>query len=345
MKSKTGVFLFILLIVAFVSCEKESVYKPHEPQLKIKEANIIFDTTGGDGFIELVAPGSITATSNEEWCQVSVSGTTVNLTATSNKSMGGRTATITINSLDESISITAIQTASLFWFKDFKSSSLALMSEGGTIATEVRSTHPVTVVSKPDWLSYKFTNDSLYLTAEASIPRKGSITFISNDRTMTFDIMQFSYAGLLGEWQLDFKNPSNSNKEETEIITFEEKTKNESFWLKGLTITGSNKAEIEVRFNSNSNNLSIDAGQYLMQATDGRYVFLSLRSDAGKYNWGETLTGKLDIADDGKVTYSFRDEGNWDGIGFYLFTGDTPSSSTSTGSSYRRLMHLVMTKK
>jgi hypothetical protein len=342
MKKKIDIIFFFLLTMLCLSCERESGFEVPEPQLKVIEADVIFETLGGNGFIELMAPGPVTAQSNAEWCSVSVSGSTVNLVVEPNTSMGGRTATITIRSNGETIAVTAVQTASIMWLKDFKTSSLALMSEGGTIATAVKSSYPIKVDSKPDWITYKFENDSLYLTAEPSIPRKGSITFSSEGRTITYEILQFSYAGLLGEWKLDYTNPSQSNQAETTTITFEEKTKNESFWLKGLIITGANEAEIHVDFNPNSYDLSITAGQFMMQATDGRYVYLCLRTDSGSYNWGATLVGVLDIADDGTVTYSFVHPNNYNGIGFYLFTGEGPTGAT--GSSYRRLMNLVMTK-
>jgi hypothetical protein len=75
-----------------------------------------------------------------------------------------------------------------------------------------------------------------------------------------------------------------------------------------------------------------------------------LRSAAGNYTWSTTaqLAGILDIADDGTVTYTFGDNGTWAGaagFGFYLYTAEPPSNSTATGSSYRRFMDIVMTKK
>jgi hypothetical protein len=350
MKKILNIILFITLGLFITSCERDTGVDVPERQLKVTQAEVIFETQGGEGFIIVSAPGAVTAKSNEEWCTVNVSGTTINLVAEPNTGVGGRTATITIQSGSETIEVTAVQTAAVMWFRDFTEASLSFLSEGSTIETQVVTSYPVTVKAKPDWITYKFENGSLYLTATASSPRKGSITFESEGRTITYNIVQVSYTGFLGEWEMKFNNPSNSNLEEKTTVTFDQKTANASFLLNGLVITGTTNAEILVNFNPLSNNVTISAGQYLMTASDGRFVYLSLRSAAGTYQYGTSaqLAGILDIADDGTVTYTFVENGTWAGaagIGFYLFTGEPPSSSTATGSSYRRFMDIVMTKK
>ena len=348
--SNTIITIITIISVIFSSCENDSGIETQEPILKIIESDVIFETTGGDGYIIVEAPENITASSNEEWLKINdVSGTKINITAEPNKGMGGRTATITIKSSGELLDVTAVQTAAVVWFKDFRDNTIAFLSEGNTIETKVTSSYPIVVEDKPDWISYIFENDSLYLTALPSAPRKGSITFLSEGRSLTYNIVQVSYSGFLGEWEMEFTNPSSSNRLETTTVFLEEKEKDSSFWLKNLLITGSELAEIAVDFNPNSNNVTISARQYLMTASDGRNVFLCLRSDRGTYSYSvnSQLEGTLDIAEDGTVTYIFGQNGTWpdaNGIGFYLFTGDI-ENPVATGSSYRRLMNIKMTKK
>lgn len=346
----TAVF-FGLLTLSVISCGKDAESDINESRLKVTEADVTFDTQGGDGFIKVTAPGAVTAKSNAEWCTVDVSGTTISLKAEANTSMGGRTATITIESEKETIDITAVQTAAIMWLKKFKGNTIAFPSEGATVETEIASSYPVVVEDKPDWITYRFENGSLYLTADPGIPRKGVITFSSQGRTQAYNLVQASYAGFLGEWEMHFNNPAQGNRLESTTVIFEEKVKNESFLLKNLVITGSTEAEIQVDFNAFDNNVTISAGQYLMTAADGRFVYLCLRSATGSYVWttNAQLAGTLDIADDGTVTYVIDDNGTWSGVakgfGFYLFTGEPPASTTSTGSSYRRFMNIVLIKK
>ncbi len=351
MRIITNTILFISLVFLMSSCEKNSGIETPVNQLKVTEANVTFESQGGEGYIKVNATGAVNATSNEEWCVPSVSGTTINLKAEPNLGMGGRSATITIESGGEKIEVTAVQTAAVMWFKNFRGNTIAFLSEGSTVETDVISSFPITVESKPDWITYKFENDKLYLTAGKSIPRKGSITFSSNGRTITYDIVQVSYAGLLGEWEMQFNNPSQGNRLETTTVVFEMKEDNASFLLKNLIVTGTTEAEIVVDFNPKTNAATISAGQYLMTATDGRLVYLCLRSATGGYTWSSNsqLAGLLDIAADGTVSYTLDDNGTWSagakGFGFYLFTGEPPSSATSTGSSYKRFMNIVLIKK
>lgn len=350
MKKIFNILTITILTVLFISCEKDTGIDTVEPLLKIVESDVTFETSGGTGYINVAAPGNVTATSNEDWLKVdNIAGATINISAEPNTGMGGRAATITIMSGGETVEVTAVQTASVMWFKDLKGSSIAFLSEGSTVKTAVSTSFPIEVESKPDWITFSFENDSVYLTAAPNAPRKGSITFVSQGRTISYDIMQVSYAGFVGEWELEFTNPSASNRLETTTVILEEKEKNQSFLLKNLIITGSNEAEILVDFNPATNGVIISAGQYLMTATDGRHVFLSLRSDRGTYTWSASsqIAGTLDIAEDGTVTYTFKENGTWveaNGIGFYLFTGEI-SAPVATGSSYRRLMNLKMTKK
>lgn len=344
---KIKISLFISLILLMVSCEKNSSIDTPEPQLKIIEANVTFETQGGTGFVRLDARNAVTATSNAEWCTVSVDNTTVNIHVDAHTGMGGRAATITIRSGNETIDVTAVQTAAVMWFKNLTDNTISFLSEGSTIATPIISSYPIQVENKPDWITYRIENDSLFLTATPGV-RKGSISFSSEGRSITYNIMQISYSGLLGTWKMKFNNPSNGNRLDSTLVRLEEKERNASFSMKNLYITGTNEAEIQVDFDPKTNNATISAGQYLMTATDGRLVYLALRSATGSYNYATSsqLAGILDIKDNGTVTYTFISNETWTaaaGFGFYLFTGE-PSSTTTTGSSYKRFMNIVMTK-
>lgn len=349
MKRLLSILAFSTFVIfAFTSCEKDNAPDFEEPQLIVTESDVIFDMGGGEGFIKLSAPGAVKATSNVDWCQASVSGMTVNLQVAENLSYVGRTATVTIESGKEKVQITAVQKARVFWLKDFRESTIAFSSEGSTVESEVVSGFPITVVEKPDWVEYVFEGNMLYLTAEAGIPSKGKIVFESEGRTLSFDLVRFSYAGLLGDWELEYKNASKSLAIETAIITLEEKVKDQSFNLTGLPLIEGNIANIHVSFSPISNNLVISAGQYLMTAANERVVYLCMRTHAGRYTWANAeLEAALDIGDDGSVTYTFLENGTYAeaaGIGFYYFTGEPPSSATSTGSSIIRMMDPIIRK-
>ncbi len=346
------ILLIAIFCVTYTGCSNDD--EQADQTLKIVEANTIYAAVGGTGFIKLETIGAITATSDSEWCVPAVAGNTINLTVAPNKGLQGRTAAITIQGDGEKRIIAVTQTGAIMWFKDFKAETIAFLSEGTTVKTAIVSSYPISIDNKPDWLSYKIENDSLYLTVEASAPRKGVITFSSESGSVTYNIVQLSYAGLLGEYDMAFDNPS-TGRRETRSVIFVEKQKDVSFTLDGLVITGTTVGKVEMKFSSATNNMTINAGQYLATIANstGDFVYLSLRTAGGQYGYSADyqIAGIFNLDDNGKVTYTFRDNGTWPGqvaagFGFYLFKLQPPTASgAATGSSYIRFMNIVMTKK
>lgn len=348
MKKTIHILILAFWAIAWGGCEKDTGVIISDSRIKVTDANVIFETTGGEGYIKVEAPESVKAESNQDWCVVSVSDKTIQLTVSPNTGIGGRSAVITIRSASESITVTAVQTSAVMWLKDFEE-SISFVSQGATAKSAVISSFPVTVKSHSDWITYHFENDSLYLTASAGGPRKGNIVFSSQGREISYNLLQISYEGFLGEWEMKFLNPSNSNTE-TATVVLSQKTANESFTLGNLVISGTYIAQIDLMFNPSTYNVTLAAGQYL--ATIGsNYVYLALRSSTGSYGYAANiqLAGIFNLADDGTATYTFVDNGTWSsvagGFGFYIFSGQPPSASTVTGTSYRRFMNVVMTKK
>ena len=64
--------------------------------LQIVSSNVTFESAGGTGTIKVNAISEITATSNKDWCTVSVNGDIINVSVIENNDMSGRTAAVTI---------------------------------------------------------------------------------------------------------------------------------------------------------------------------------------------------------------------------------------------------------
>lgn len=341
-----NIIWFVLLGFLYASCSRDSGVVVSEPQLKVVESQIIFETTGGTGYIKVMASEQVTAISNQNWCTVSLSGNTINLAVEANEGMGGRTAIIAIKSGAETTTVTAVQTGAFVWLKDFQNGqSLQFLSEGSTLKTAASSSFPITV-EKPDWISYEFANDSLYLTAAAGSPASGTIVFTSGGLTKAYPVLRCSYAGLLGEWDMQFYNPG-TGKTEHELVTLSRDVVNASVLMDGLVIAGPYLAQIKMGFNPTTFGLTLSAGQYL-STIEGQLIYISLRSAAGNVGGATTaqLAGKLAISPTGVTTYTFGDNGTWTGyvaggFGFYLWSGTPPVTS---GTSYRRFMDIVLTK-
>ena len=96
MKKFLYVILTALAALPFVACqEQEEVYKPEVKDITVASVkNLVFLPAGGTGTITVDCATSFTATSDKNWCTVSVSGNDVTVTASANSSNESRYATV-----------------------------------------------------------------------------------------------------------------------------------------------------------------------------------------------------------------------------------------------------------
>ena len=96
MKKFLYVILTALAALPFVACqEQEEVYKPEVKDITVASVkNLVFLPAGGTGTITVDCATSFTATSDKNWCTVSVSGNDVTVTASANPSNESRYATV-----------------------------------------------------------------------------------------------------------------------------------------------------------------------------------------------------------------------------------------------------------
>ena len=88
MKKYLHIILTALAALPFVACqEQEEVYKPEVKDITVASVkNLVFLPAGGTGTITVDCATSFTATSDKNWCTVSVSGNEVTVTASANPS-------------------------------------------------------------------------------------------------------------------------------------------------------------------------------------------------------------------------------------------------------------------
>ena len=95
MKKITSIFALLLCVFVF-SCSNDD--DKETSSLQIVSSNVTFESAGGTGTIKVNAISEITATSNKDWCTVSVNGDIINVSVIENNDMSGRTAAVTITS-------------------------------------------------------------------------------------------------------------------------------------------------------------------------------------------------------------------------------------------------------
>ena len=109
--------MFMLLTTLFVvvacSDDTENPYVV-ESQVQVVKANVLFGAKGGEGSVEVTAPGVISATLNSSWAVATVEGKIVKVVAQPNESGNGRSAKLTIKSGKDSTQLTVQQTGLVF---------------------------------------------------------------------------------------------------------------------------------------------------------------------------------------------------------------------------------------
>lgn len=108
MKHIASLFLSLLTILAFTSCEKETV-------LSVDQTSITIPDTGGTQTVSLTANKVWTASSNQSWCKVSPSGgeevssSRITITCDANTSYDARNASVTFTCAEKTVSVNVSQ--------------------------------------------------------------------------------------------------------------------------------------------------------------------------------------------------------------------------------------------
>lgn len=191
-------YIIILFAAGLISaCEKESSRTFEETQVEIKESNVVFTAAGGVGSIVVADDEkSVSVTSNESWCQVNVSGSTITVNVTPNLSMDGRTALVTLKS-GEKVNYVPVSQEPVYLHLD-NYNGITFLGKGGVISfpyicdVEI----PITVISEASWLSGNASEGNINLTASLNTDflngRSATIKIVAGDNlaSVWLDVIQ-----------------------------------------------------------------------------------------------------------------------------------------------------------
>jgi len=98
------IYILIAVFSVFLlqNCSDDDFRAFSETQVQIDKSDVTFTSEGGKGeIVVLSSEGAITATADETWCEVTVSGHKISVTVGENISLNARTALVTIRSNDK----------------------------------------------------------------------------------------------------------------------------------------------------------------------------------------------------------------------------------------------------
>jgi hypothetical protein len=340
MKNLIKISLLLTCFLWLSGCneEEKEIFKPG-----IKAADVNFEATGGSGYIDVTAKGSISASAEASWCTVSVSGQRINVTVSSNSEQMGRSTLVTISADGETLTVPVNQYASMLLLDNTVLSFT--LSGGEKEVNVVKSSMPFQISTDVDWITYSVDGQKISITANAApAPRSAIVNITMGNVVRKIEVNQVpAYEDLLGDWTLKHRSNQTGVK-----VTISQKTAGRSYTLSGIPVTPTGTGSCEVTFNASNAHLNLTSGQYL-GVFEGEYVYLCLVSEAGSFTWSSTAT--YEAAIDGaasQLTYKFSNNGSWagqviNGILPAFFTAEPPAGASYDGQYYV-LYDLVLVK-
>lgn len=335
--------LALAAALTFVACEEEEfVYVPEEPQIEILESDIIFDAIGGTGSVTVNAKGNMTASCTSDWCSASVSGNTLNVTATTNYGLDGRAATIILTCNGQDTKVTAQQTGMVFSYVD---SEYIVEMNGGQFVINGKSSLPVTYQAD-EWISVDEMLGSFIVTVkgnDSGNKRTGTITISAGDVSAVYTVIQKFERNFSGTYEMSrFTSSSETTLEKTTVTIRQDADDPDLYYVegwKGLTFP--------LHYDVAKDQLYMENALYMGQHTDGNWLYAcknfvnSTGSSYLSYNTTEPYYTLFDYKyENGKYSILFNDvpptSSYSASTGFTIYTFSvSPDSGTAIASGNR----------
>lgn len=208
MKKLIYIFTALVAVVAIASCKKENPYQPRVKTLSVVSSDLTFSNAGGTGTVVVEAEGSVSATSEKTWAQVSVSGKTITVTCDPWDQFETRNTKITITSGDESLAVTAIQQGVVFYMDGAAiTDEFVMSSTSEEYVYSFTSNTEVSAESNSEWLTVTYDEETktISITPEENTEMKtrhGSFTLSAGAEGKTYHVVQYPPFKQTEDWSM-----------------------------------------------------------------------------------------------------------------------------------------------
>lgn len=318
-----------------VACSDDETPK----ELKVLVANVSFDANGGQGTIQVNTNASLTVTSDREWCVTTCEGNVVKVEVDTNEELEGRTAGITISTLQGTTVVPVSQEGCTISYKRSEAGIILPYTGGNrTVSLKTNKNYEVLIPeSAQGWLSYSIDNlnGTLTFTATPSLdmkPRGADVEVKIGNSKVIYHVGSYEEKDMEGMWVCTFNNgEGNPNRRLLKFYGGE-------YWTTGI----SNK-EIPMPFTWNNDAFRVQIGRKVATLGDDNnnlyYCYTAVLTENGFVNWDsqysyvgypsyDESSGRFRLVF-GSDTDLGSDAVN--GIAFWLFNQDNPNSSTNEG--------------
>lgn len=203
--------IFSLCVVAFVggllftACDDDSTNEVATHGLEVTSAQTSFPATGGTQTIA-VAQTPTSVYTNDSWATASVSGNSINVTATANPDRQSRHATVVVKSSALDSAIVDIDQDGMIISVEETSLTSPYGDNAGALSCYIKHNLDVTLSTSASWLSAAIAGDSITInlqTNNSGEPRIGWVYYTSGNITDSVSVLQFDPENdILGNYEM-----------------------------------------------------------------------------------------------------------------------------------------------
>jgi hypothetical protein len=330
-----------LLLLIFLAGCSDSNYKDFaDSQLKIESSDINFSAMGGTGEIVVAENETFTATSDKDWCNLSISGKVISVTATPNMSISGRTARITVKSNNKINYVSVTQTSISL---SIETDNISISGRGDEARITYSTEAEMTIGNIADsWLTASVDGNEIVFeaTPNPSLTSTRSTTVIlavqsQGNTLLVYNISvtqganYLTYEDYLGIYTMNYSiTYASSIPTRSLTVTLSVKSEGQTYRLDGILADGS-PGEITVNYNNADGSISL-LGQVMHVYPDTQYDFWWLPYSTDAYISRTATYGMFSTDFDlsnGGLKFRMVDNGLWTRItaGFMLrnYNGST----------------------
>ncbi len=229
-------YLFIILAGAALlaaACQEEQPTYEINDNITVVSQKLVFSPQGGSGSIVVEAESSVSATADRPWCNVSVSGMTITVTAPQWTGKENRYAKITIKSGKDEISLTAQQFGEVLG--GFNMTDISSPFEGTVQEFSFVSNLPVTMTSDKNWIHVAVDEEkqTVKITIDKNTEsgtRTGLVNYSIGGHTGSFNVLQYPETVLAKDaWSASVVDGGYKYPNQYDVISIQSKVSGEKY--------------------------------------------------------------------------------------------------------------------
>lgn len=185
-------YLIIILLGLFTAgCDSDDTDGLLE--FYILKSNVCFTAAGGDGTIDIAAPGAFTTSSTADWCTVTSAGSQLKVSVSANPELTSRTALVKITCAGETLSVPVTQAGSILILE---ASELTFKTVAGRYAYPIGNNVAEWRVEVPtgnEWCTASANGDSLIIdltTNTRGTDRKTILSIVTGNISKEISLTQ-----------------------------------------------------------------------------------------------------------------------------------------------------------